>query len=94
MVAYVNGDKVDLGVAVLAGFRGGHFDDLARAAWMERLRPAEHRSKVENDRTFDDDVPVLAKGRALHGERRGGPSAGLERFSRKKKLVKARPWHA
>ena len=65
-------------MAVLAGFRGGHFDDLARTAWMERLRPAEHRSKVENDRTFDDDVPVLAEGRALHGEGGGGPSIGLD----------------
>lgn len=28
----VNGDQVDLGVAVLAGLRGAHLDDLARAA--------------------------------------------------------------
>jgi len=28
----VDGDKVDLGVAVLAGLGGGHFDDLAGAA--------------------------------------------------------------
>lgn len=28
----VDGDHVDLGVTVLAGFRGGHFDDLAWAA--------------------------------------------------------------
>jgi hypothetical protein len=27
--------------------------------------------------TFDDDVPVLAKGRALHGEGLRGPGAGL-----------------
>ena len=27
----VNGDQVDLGVAVLAGLRGAHLDDLARA---------------------------------------------------------------
>jgi hypothetical protein len=25
----VNGDQVDLGVTVLSGLRGGHFDDLA-----------------------------------------------------------------
>ena len=28
-------------------------------------------------RTLDDDVTVLAKGRALHGEGGRGPSAGL-----------------
>jgi hypothetical protein len=27
----INGDKMDLGVAVLAGLRGRHVDDLARA---------------------------------------------------------------
>jgi len=27
----INGDQVDLGVTVLAGFRGAHLDDLARA---------------------------------------------------------------
>lgn len=27
---YIDSDKVNLGVAVLAGFGGGHFDDLAR----------------------------------------------------------------
>ena len=27
----VDGDKMDLGVAVLASLGGGHFDDLARA---------------------------------------------------------------
>lgn len=27
----INGDQVDLGVTVLAGLRGGHLDDLARA---------------------------------------------------------------
>ena len=27
----VNGDQVDFGVSVLAGLRGGHVDDLARA---------------------------------------------------------------
>lgn len=29
---HVNGDKVDLGVTVLAGLRGGHVDDLAGTA--------------------------------------------------------------
>ena len=28
----VNGDEMDLGVTVLAGFGGAHFDDLAGAA--------------------------------------------------------------
>jgi hypothetical protein len=32
-------------------------------------------------RTLDDDVTVLAKSRALHGEGEGGPSTGLERGS-------------
>ena len=32
MKAYIDSDKMDLGVAVLAGFGGGHVDDLARAA--------------------------------------------------------------
>ena len=30
---YVNGDKVNLGVTVLASLGGGHIDDLARAAY-------------------------------------------------------------
>jgi hypothetical protein len=50
---HVNGDKVDLGVTVLARLGGGHVDDLARA-------------------TLDDDVTVLAKGRALHPARVSG----------------------
>jgi len=29
--AYIDGDKVDLGVTVLARLGGGHVDDLARA---------------------------------------------------------------
>jgi hypothetical protein len=32
-------------------------------------------------RTLDDDVTILAKSRALHGEGEGGPSTGLERSS-------------
>jgi len=28
----IDGDQVDLGVTVLTGLRGGHLDDLARAA--------------------------------------------------------------
>jgi hypothetical protein len=32
-------------------------------------------------RTLDDDVTVLAKSRALHGEGEGGPSTGLEHGS-------------
>ena len=33
------------------------------------------------DVTLDDDVPVLAKGRALHRERQGGPGTALEQAS-------------
>lgn len=44
----VNGNKMDLGVSVLASLGGGHVDDLAGTA-------------------LDDDVAVLAKGRALKG---------------------------
>jgi len=54
----VDGYKVDFGVTVLTGLRGGHLNDLAGTA-------------------LDDDVPVLAKGRALHRERCRGPSIGL-----------------
>lgn len=53
----VEGDKVDLGVTVLASLGSRHVDDLARA-------------------TFNDDVTVLAQGRALHGEGRGRAGVG------------------
>ena len=36
------------------------------------------KSGGKEERTLDDDVTVLAKGGALHGEGRGGPSRGLE----------------
>lgn len=56
----VNGDKVDLGVTVLAGLRGRHVDNLAGAA-------------------LDNNVAVLAEGRALHREGgRGASVGGLE----------------
>ena len=73
---------MDLGVTVLAGLRGGHLDDLARTTCTQpSLRNC--MTGVQSDiHTLDDDVPVLTKGRALHGERRGGPSAGLDTFSR------------
>jgi hypothetical protein len=53
----VDGDDVDLGMTVLAGLGGGHFDDLAWTA-------------------FDDDVPVLPQGRALHREGGRGTRIG------------------
>jgi len=53
----IDSDKMDLGVAVLAGFGGGHIDDFARAA-------------------LDNNVAVLAEGRALHWEGQGRTRAG------------------
>lgn len=56
----IEGDKVDLGVTVLACLGSRHVDDLARA-------------------TLNDDVTVLAQGRALHREGRGRAGvSGLE----------------
>ena len=66
---------MDLGVSVLAGLGGGHLHDLAGTAWgTVRCR---HR-RLRETRTLHDDVPVLAKGRALHGEGERGPGIGLE----------------
>jgi hypothetical protein len=46
-----------------------------------------HSTESKSDRilirTLDDDVAVLAKSRALHGEGEGGPSTGLKRSSEK-----------
>ena len=36
MGTYVDRDKVDLGVSVLASLRGGHLDNLAGAAFKPR----------------------------------------------------------
>lgn len=41
---HVDGDKVDLGVTVLAGLRGGHVDDLAGTAWRSAYAPASSRA--------------------------------------------------
>jgi len=32
-MAHIDGNKVDLGVTVLASLGGGHVDDLAGTAW-------------------------------------------------------------
>ena len=71
----VDGHKMDFGVTVLTSLGRGHFDDLAGTAYKTIRTPATRYLQIMN--TLDDDVPVLAKGRALHGERQGGPSAGL-----------------
>lgn len=52
----VEGNKMDLGVAVLASLRSRHVNDLART-------------------TFDHNVAVLPKRRALHGK--GGRRTGI-----------------
>lgn len=67
---------MDLCVTVLASLRGRHLYDLARAT-CNRVKIRVHSTPVGRI-TLDDDVPVLTKGRALHGERRGGPGVGLE----------------
>lgn len=58
-----------LRVSVLAGLGGGHVDDLARAA-CSAIRTSVTNSflPASENRTLDNDVPVLTKGRALHGE--------------------------
>lgn len=66
---YINGDEMNLRVSVLAGFGGGHVDDLARAACS--TTPTSVMISLFPQpiyRTLDDDVPVLTQGRALHGE--------------------------
>ena len=78
--AYIDGDQVDLGVTVLAGLGGRHVDDLARAAWGGEwvCVVVTRRTRTESETlTLDDDVAVLAKGRALHGEGVRGPGRGL-----------------
>ena len=64
-------------MTVLARLRGGHIDDLARATWGRRMRFTSCGGKWAGERTLDDDVAVLAKGRALHGEGERGTGAGL-----------------
>ena len=62
-------------MSVLASLGGGHLDNLAGTAYNHfmSLFPPLNLALL----TLDDDVPVLAKGRALHGEGLRGPGAGL-----------------
>lgn len=66
-------------MTVLARLGGGHVDDLAGTACkIPGLISAGRWTKGER-RALHDDVAVLAKGRALHGEGGGSPSIGLGR---------------
>ena len=76
----IDGNKMDFGVSVFTGFGGGHVDDLAGAAWGGEwvCVVVTRRTRTESETlTLDDDVAVLAKGRALHGEGVRGPGRGL-----------------
>ncbi len=82
MKTHVESHKMDFGVTVLAGLLGGQLDDLSRTTCTRSSLRKRTIVVPACLRTLDDYVAVLTKGRALHGERRGGPSAGLYRFSR------------
>jgi acetoacetate decarboxylase len=71
---HVGSDKVDLGMAVLSGLRGRHVDDLARTPLGKIISKCGQYMGVVY---LDHDVPALAKGRALHGERERGARARL-----------------
>ena len=93
--AYIDADQVNLSVTVLTRLGGRHVDDLARTTCkMQRIAAAPHRARQcvlghagwGVERTLDDDVTVLAQGRALHGEGGRSPSRGLH--TREVRLVR------
>ena len=86
--AYIDADQVDLSVTVLTRLGGRHIDDLARTTYkMQQIAAAPYKARQcilghagrSVERTLDDDVTVLAQGRALHGEGGRSPSRGLHR---------------
>jgi len=55
----VDGDHVDLGVTVLARLRGGHLDDLARAALDDDVAVLPQRGTLHGERGRGTGVGAL-----------------------------------
>lgn len=76
---HIDANQVDLSVTVLARLGGGHVDDLAGTACKIKKLISGGRGTRGERHALHDDVAVLAKGRALHGEGGGSPGIGLGR---------------
>lgn len=62
-LTHVDGDKVDLGVAMLTRFRGGHVNDFARPPFDDNV-PAIGKWLIQH-RDYEGARALLAESRAL-----------------------------
>ena len=73
---YVEGNKVHLGMAVLASLRGGHLHNLAWTILAKNMSLIQ--SPLNHTNTYlDHDKAALPERRALHGESLGGSRVSL-----------------